>query len=117
VTSGVLTPRLVALLPTCAQPSPACLPFAPQASSFSKCCALYLNGRWFRRKQRCARATNKLILSWPLTAYSFVLETGGTVSSRAAWNPVTTGIVTSGTSFVLTNNFGLATDFYRLHRQ
>jgi streptogramin lyase len=60
---------------------------------------------------------NKAILSWPLWAGDFSLETSSSLSSNAAWTPLINGVTTSVNNFVLTNNFGTSASFYRLHKQ
>ena len=66
---------------------------------------------------RFVRSTNKVILSWPLTASSYGLETRGTVPSGTSWSPVNTGVVTAGTRYYWTNTIGSVPAFYRLHKQ
>ena len=60
-------------------------------------------------------AGNNVILSWPGWATAFVLETSSTISSGAVWTPLTNGVAAVGGNFVLTNNAGAASAFYRLH--
>ena len=45
------------------------------------------------------------------------LETSGIVSPGAVWTPLTNGVMTVSTNFVLTNNITASTAFYRLHGQ
>jgi hypothetical protein len=71
----------------------------------------------FPSLQIASAANNQITLSWPTWAYSFGLETSSTVSSGAIWTPLTNGVVTLGTNFVLTNNLGGSDGFYRLHGQ
>jgi DNA-binding beta-propeller fold protein YncE len=61
-----------------------------------------------------AREEDKLILSWPLSAEAFVLETASAPLTGAVWTPLTNGVSASGDNFVLTNSFGLPKAFYRL---
>jgi hypothetical protein len=55
-----------------------------------------------------------VVVSWPASAAGFVLETSPTASD-SSWTPLTTGIVTVGTSCFLTNAITSDTAFYRLH--
>jgi len=71
----------------------------------------------FPSLQIAPTANNQVILSWPTWAYSFLLETSSTVFSGAIWTPLTNGVVTLGTNFVLTNNVTGSDGFYRLHGQ
>jgi len=64
--------------------------------------------------QIAAAANNQVVLSWPTWAYSFMLQTGSTVSPGAVWTPLTNGVITLGDNFVLTNTVGGANAFYRL---
>lgn len=56
-----------------------------------------------------------VILSWPLSATNFDLETSNTLSPGASWTVVTNGIVAAGNGFVLTNNADAPAAFFRLH--
>ena len=56
-------------------------------------------------------ANNQVTLSWPTWAYSFVLQTSSTVSPGAVWTPLTNGVVTLGSNFVLTNAVSVPTLF------
>jgi hypothetical protein len=71
----------------------------------------------FPSLQIASAANNQITLSWPTWAYSFGLETSSTVASGAIWTPLTNGVMTLGSNFVLTNNVGGANAFYRLHGQ
>jgi hypothetical protein len=55
-----------------------------------------------------------VLLSWPLAASSFVVESSSTPSSGATWTSMTNGVVISGNYFWLTNNASSAQAFYRL---
>ena len=57
---------------------------------------------------------NRLILSWPLSASQFVLETASTPSPGAVWTALSNGVVISGENFVRTNTSGPTQAFYRL---
>jgi hypothetical protein len=63
---------------------------------------------------RIAQTGAKVLLSWPLAASSFVVESSSTLSAGAAWTGLTNGIVISGNYFWLTNNAGGTQAFYRL---
>ncbi|HUA37629.1 MAG TPA: hypothetical protein VMA35_04425 [Candidatus Sulfopaludibacter sp.] len=67
--------------------------------------------------QIAAVAGGQVVLSWPTWAYAFGLQASGTVTPGAAWTPLTNGLMTVGTNFVLTNNIGGSNAFYRLHGQ
>jgi len=57
-----------------------------------------------------------VILSWPLSASAFILETTGTMSSGTVWAPLTNGVVISANSFVLSQSIGTGPAFFRLHK-
>lgn len=63
---------------------------------------------------RIVRSGSNVLLSWPLAASTFVLESSSTPSS-GAWTQMTNGIVISGNYFWLTNNANTSQAFYRLH--
>ena len=65
---------------------------------------------------RFAHSTSQLVLSWPLTAYSFLLETRGAVSA-GTWSPVSGSVVAAGTWFYWTNTLGAVPAYYRLQKQ
>ncbi len=71
----------------------------------------------FPSLQIASAANNQITLSWPTWAYSFGLETSSTVASGAIWTPLTNGVMTLGSNFVLTNNLSGTSAFYRLHGQ
>jgi len=62
-------------------------------------------------------AAGQIVLSWPMTASNYVLETTLTLGSGASWGALTNGVVVSGGSYVLTNEVGAGSAFFRLHRQ
>jgi hypothetical protein len=64
---------------------------------------------------RIGRSGTNVLLSWPLAASGFALESSSTPSSGAAWTRMTNGIVISGNYFWLTNNANTSQAFYRLH--
>ena len=57
---------------------------------------------------------NQFVLSWPVSAEGFVLETSAALGGAAAWWPVTNGVVTLADNFVCTNSLSGAA-YYRLH--
>jgi hypothetical protein len=61
-------------------------------------------------------SANQAVLSWPVTATNFILETANTLSS-ASWSPLTNRMAVSGISFVHTNPITTPTAFYRLRKQ
>jgi glucose/arabinose dehydrogenase len=61
-------------------------------------------------------STNQVILSWPIWADTFVLETGSNLPPDATWIIVTSGVAASVNYFVLTNPIGPANAFYRLRQ-
>ena len=63
---------------------------------------------------RIARSGSNVLLSWPLSASGFVLESSGTPSRGAAWTAMTNRTVISGNYFRLTNNANNWQAFYRL---
>lgn len=61
-----------------------------------------------------ARSGPNVLLSWPLAASSFALESSGTLSASATWTRMTNEIVISGNSFWLSNVASGTQAFYRL---
>jgi glucose/arabinose dehydrogenase len=61
-------------------------------------------------------STNQVILTWPIWANDFTLETATTLTESTVWTPLTNGVTTLVNNFVLTNNVGTASSFYRLYR-
>jgi len=64
---------------------------------------------------RIARSGSNVLLSWPLAASGFVLESSGTLSIGGLWTRLTNGVVISGNYFWLTNDANTSQAFYRLH--
>ena len=62
---------------------------------------------------RIAQEGNQIVLSWPLSAADFQLESGAAVQG-AEWTNLASGIVISGDSFVRTNSMAGEKVFYRL---
>jgi sugar lactone lactonase YvrE len=60
---------------------------------------------------------NQVILSWPVSAGNFALETAASLSPPATWTPVS-GATDTGTNFVFTTNAAVVgTNYFRLHLQ
>jgi hypothetical protein len=62
-------------------------------------------------------SANQVVLSWPMAASNYVLETAPTLGSGTSWAALTNGIVVSGSSYVLTNEVGAGSAFFRLRSQ
>jgi hypothetical protein len=60
---------------------------------------------------------SNVVLSWPISAPDFVLETSSNLYSGAIWMPLTNGIATNLDNFVLTNSAKAAKAFYRLQKR
>jgi sugar lactone lactonase YvrE len=54
------------------------------------------------------------VLSWPVAASNYVLQTSSALGSEAAWSSLTNGIVLSENGYFRTNDFSLAQAFFRL---
>jgi sugar lactone lactonase YvrE len=63
---------------------------------------------------RIARSGPNVLLSWPLAASTFVLESSGSPSG-GTWTRMTNRVVISENYFWLTNNANNSQAFYRLH--
>jgi hypothetical protein len=63
---------------------------------------------------KIARAGPNVLLSWPLAASGFVLESSSTPVG-ASWAAMTNGVVISRNYFWLTNNANSSQAFFRLH--
>jgi sugar lactone lactonase YvrE len=61
-------------------------------------------------------SAGQFILAWPASAAGYVLQTSSILSSAAVWTPVTTGITTSGSSYVFSNAMTAPVAFYRLEK-
>jgi sugar lactone lactonase YvrE len=59
---------------------------------------------------------NQFILSWPVSADGFILQRSATLGPSANWSPVTNDIVTTGDTFVSTNDL-VDSAYFRLHLQ
>lgn len=62
---------------------------------------------------RLVRSGGKAVVSWPASVTNVVLETTANLSS-GNWTMLTTGVAIVGNNFVLTNNVGSGSAFYRL---
>jgi streptogramin lyase len=58
---------------------------------------------------------NLIILSWPLSASGYALETADRLEPAMSWTAVTNGVSTNGTQLVVTNALVGQAAFYRLH--
>jgi sugar lactone lactonase YvrE len=65
---------------------------------------------------RIARAASNLVLSWPVSASGFALETSGTLSSGAQWSTLSDIVGTLGNGLTLTNSLSNSAAFYRLRQ-
>jgi streptogramin lyase len=59
-------------------------------------------------------SADQVVLSWPVAASNFVLETAGTLDPGASWTALTNGVATSGENYFLTNEVGADAAFFRL---
>lgn len=64
---------------------------------------------------RITRSGTSVLLSWPLSASGFALESSSTPSTGTSWTRMTNGIVISGNYFWSTNIANGTQAFYRLH--
>ncbi len=62
-----------------------------------------------------ARQAGRAVLSWPMSADGFTLETASSLTTGGIWTSLTNGVVVSGSSLVLTNGPMTQNAFYRLH--
>jgi streptogramin lyase len=62
-------------------------------------------------------SANQVVLSWPVAASNFVLETAHTLDPGASWNALTNGIAISDNNHFLTNEVGAGPAFFRLRSQ
>ncbi len=63
-----------------------------------------------------ALSGGQAILSWPVWASDFVLETSIGLPPSGSWTPLTNGVVASINDFVLTNKLRTGAAFYRLRQ-
>jgi hypothetical protein len=75
------------------------------------------NAETLTRALRISIAANAVVLSWPLSAEEFVLQSSATVSPNAVWTTLTNGIGSVGNEFTLTNTANAMAAFYRLHKR
>lgn len=59
-------------------------------------------------------APGKAVLSWPLSASNFLLETSTTLAPGSTWTPLSDGITATPTGFVRTNDANTTGAFFRL---
>jgi secreted PhoX family phosphatase len=59
---------------------------------------------------------NQAVLSWPLSASNYVLETSAELSADATWSPLTNGVSLSGETFTRTSQTDATPAFFRLHK-
>jgi sugar lactone lactonase YvrE len=74
------------------------------------------NAENLTRSLRVSIAGNAVVLSWPLSAQEFVLQSSPTVSPSAVWTTLTNSIGTVGNEFTLTNTANTPAAFYRLYK-
>ena len=60
---------------------------------------------------------NQVVLSWPVTASNYVLETSHTLGSAASWMALSNGVAVAGDNYFLTNDVGPGPVFFRLRGQ
>jgi sugar lactone lactonase YvrE len=59
----------------------------------------------------------QMFLSWPRLATDYIVEMSTSISPNASWIPISEGLITNSTTFVLTNNMVAPEGFYRLRKQ
>jgi hypothetical protein len=62
-------------------------------------------------------SANQVVLSWPVAAGNFVLETARTLERGVSWTALTNGVAISGNNHFLTNEVGAGPAFFRLRSQ
>jgi hypothetical protein len=62
-------------------------------------------------------SANQVVLSWPMGASNFVLETARALGPGASWTALTNGIAISGSNYSLTNEIDAGPAFFRLRNQ
>jgi len=65
---------------------------------------------------KIARASGKVVLSWPTNADGFILQSRPNLSPSSVWTTVTNARVTVGNLYMVTNNVDGTSNFYRLVR-
>jgi hypothetical protein len=60
---------------------------------------------------------SQIVVSWPLWATNFVLETSAAAGPAASWTATTNAVAVSGQSLVATNPVVTASAFYRLRQR
>ena len=61
-------------------------------------------------------AGSQVVLTWPLSATGYVLETTPALQPNATWLPLTNGLTTTADSWCFTNQAQSATAFFRLRK-
>lgn len=62
------------------------------------------------------RLPGQLLLTWPVSAEDFVLESSPVLGTESLWTPLTNGVVNLGDNFGVTTPTGSDAAFYRLHK-
>jgi hypothetical protein len=63
------------------------------------------------------RLGNQVVISWPVAASRYGLETTLSLGTGASWVSVTNGVAVAGGRYFLTNDAGLTQGFFRLRHQ
>jgi hypothetical protein len=63
-----------------------------------------------------ARAGGNSVLSWPLTAPDYTLQTATLAGATSTWTTASSPIFIFGDQFVATNTSSAASTFYRLRK-
>lgn len=58
---------------------------------------------------------NQVVLSWPISASNYVLETTHALGSADSWMALSNGVSVAGDNYFFTNDVGAAPGFFRLH--
>ena len=66
---------------------------------------------------RMSWVAGQMLLSWPVSATNFVLETRADLTERGSWAPVNGQLGVVGATCVFTNQFVNPAAFFRLHRK
>ena len=61
-----------------------------------------------------SRSAGAVLLSWPLLASNYVLESSTTLAPGAAWTPLTSGVVSNANGYSLTQPISSPAAFFRL---
>jgi photosystem II stability/assembly factor-like uncharacterized protein len=63
-----------------------------------------------------AAVLNQVVVSWPVSATGFQLQTSTNLNSSGSWTNISSGIVVTGTNYFLTNNILSPQSFFRLKK-